>query len=477
MNKRINFNIKDRKVLYVILCIVLISTFTLTIAYAALNAVLTISGNAQVTASNWDVHFDNIKVTSGSVAGDAPKITSPTTATFSTTLNTPGEYYEFTIDVVNNGRIDAMIENITKTPTLSASQAKYLKYEITYQNGDSITTNQLVEKNSSIRLKVRIEYRKDLIASDLPTTTETLQLGLQLDYTQSNGNGSIVSNGGKLLFLADGNIDSIGTIVTIGDQQFYTIGIVGDNVKLLSMYNLYVGNSVNPDLSVTPLENPTGKQSELANAWITGEFPIIGATKYSNSNSTYSGSIVEGYVNNYKTILESEYGVDVVEARLISYDELANSETFACEKYEHCSNKYSWIYSTSYWTGSLDVTGFIWYVGSDNSFNVADYINGSELGVRPVIVIPKSQIIEEEPEIITFTIASVSYQAMKGMTWEEWLASDYAPANAYSNYAGANIVISVAGYDIKTSEGTYVTLSDTIISGHAYITGSSSEPR
>ena len=317
MKKRINFNIKDRKVLYVILCIVLISVFTLTIAYAALNAVLTISGNAQVTASNWDVHFDNIKVTSGSVAGDAPKITSPTTATFSTTLSIPGNFYEFTIDVINDGSIDAMIENITKTPTLTTKQAKYLKYEITYQNGESITTNQLVEKNSSIRLKVRIEYRKDLTASDLPTT-ETLQLGLQLDYTQSNGNGSVVINGGKLLFLANGNIASIGTIVTIWDQQFYTIGIEGDNVKLLSMYNLYVGNSVNSDLSVTPLENPTGKQSELAKAWSTDDFPHIGATKYSNTNSTYAGSIIEGYVNNYKTILESEYGVDVVEARLIS---------------------------------------------------------------------------------------------------------------------------------------------------------------
>ena len=66
---------------------------------------------------------------------------------------------------------------------------------------------------------------------------------------------------------------------------------------------------------------------------------------------------------------------------------------------------------------------------------------------------------------------------MNGMTWEEWLDSDYAPANAYSNYAGANIVISVSGYDVQTSEGTYVTLSDTIISGHAYAKGQSSEPR
>lgn len=33
MNKRINLNIKDRKILYVILAIVLVSVFSLTIAY------------------------------------------------------------------------------------------------------------------------------------------------------------------------------------------------------------------------------------------------------------------------------------------------------------------------------------------------------------------------------------------------------------------------------------------------------------
>ena len=194
--KRINFNIKDRKILYVILAIVLVSVFTLSIAYAALNAILTIQGSAQISSAEWDVHFDNVNVTNGSISGDNPRITSATTAIFSTTLNMPGDFYEFTIDVVNDGSIDAMIENITKTPTLSESQSKYLKYEITYQNGESITTKQLVEKNSFVRLKVRLEYRSDITSSNLPTSSETLNLGLQLDYTQSDETGSSVLNNG-----------------------------------------------------------------------------------------------------------------------------------------------------------------------------------------------------------------------------------------------------------------------------------------
>ena len=198
---RINFNIKDRKILYMILGIVFMSVFTLTVAYAALNAVLDISGSAQVSSAEWDVHFDNVKVTNGSVSGDDPRITSPTTATFLTTLNMPGEFYEFTIDVVNDGSIDAMIENITKTPTLTSEQAKYLKYDITYQNGESITTKQLVEKKSFVRLKVRLEFRNDLSSSDLPTSSETLNLGLQLDYTQSDGSGSSINSNGVLEYI------------------------------------------------------------------------------------------------------------------------------------------------------------------------------------------------------------------------------------------------------------------------------------
>ena len=74
--RQINFNIKDRKVLYGILTIALVCVFTLTIAYAVLNAVLTIQGSAQVTSADWDIHLANPKVTNGSVTTTVPTLTS-----------------------------------------------------------------------------------------------------------------------------------------------------------------------------------------------------------------------------------------------------------------------------------------------------------------------------------------------------------------------------------------------------------------
>ena len=205
MNK---FNI-NKKNMYIIMCILLISIFSLTIVYAALSVTLNIAGNAEVVASTWDVHLDNADVVAGSATLDSPTIKSSTTATFSTSLTTPGDFYEFTIDVVNDGDIDAMIDGVTKTPPLTTEQAKYLNYTIEYQSGESINTKQLVEKNSFVRLKVRVEYRKDLAASDLPTTLETLNLSFTINYVQSDGSGSIVNNNGINSALIKFTIDEI----------------------------------------------------------------------------------------------------------------------------------------------------------------------------------------------------------------------------------------------------------------------------
>ena len=384
-------NIKDRKLLMLFLGLIIVSVFTLTIAYAALNAVLTINGNAEVVGSNWDIYLSNPRVTSGSATTNVPQIKTNSTMDFSTTLNMPGDFYEFTVDVVNSGSIDAMIESVIKNPELDASQKKYLNYEVTYQNGESITTKETLSKGTTMPIKVRIEYRRDLVASDLPTGQVVLDLSLTLEYIQSDGTGTSVPNNGVggTDISANGSLDDIGTIVTIGDQQFYTIGTEGDNVKLFSMYNLYVGGEYNGSSWTAYGDEATGKQDSNMLGRVKSGTPFKGTTAFSNDSTTYEGSIIEGYVNNYKTILEVDYGVDVVGARLISYDELTDSETFACVEMGLCSDKYPWIYSTSYWSGSAYATFSVWIVFRDGNFNNYGYSHAYSLGVRPVIIISK----------------------------------------------------------------------------------------
>ena len=388
-----NFFSSDRRILYVIFVSLLISVFSLTIGYAALSVTLNIQGNAEVVASTWDVYLDNAKVTSGSVSGTVPTITNKTTASFSTTLTEPGDFYEFSIDVVNGGTIDAMIESISKTPTLTESQSKYLKYIIEYQNGEAITTKQLVNAGSFVRLKVRIEYRSDISASDIPTTSETLNLKFTVNYTQSDASGSSVAD--------DGVYDpyKIGTEHCFDSECFYVISSDDDTVTMLAKYNLYVGgyhDMTTGELilygaEATGLQDSTMLGADFSNSELLS---VNGVTKFSNTNVDYEGSIVEGYVNNYKSIIETEVGIKVEEARLITTNELENSNTFACDhSIDSCSDIYPWIYSTSYWSMSSDDSLELTVLLNNGLYGKIIYDYGYSLiqycGVRPVIVISK----------------------------------------------------------------------------------------
>ena len=421
--KRLNFNIKDRKVLYGILTIALVCVFTLTIAYAALSVTLNIQGNAQVVASSWDIHLDNVKVTSGSVSGNTPSITSPTTAIFSTTLTTPGDFYEFTIDVVNACSIDAMIDSITKLPTLTTAQAKYLNYIIEYQNGESINTKQLVSKKSFVRLKVRVEYRKDITASDLPTTSETLNLAFTVNYVQSDGTGSSIADNGVMKTkpkIISGNYDTTGSEICIGQECFYVLYSTDDTITMITKYNLHVGNIVtgkdeNEELIIRTLENPTGIQDSsalggIADAEGNNIFPAVGVVSFSQSvywesdeqlkpeyGTGYPANVYDfnspifRYVENYKEYLITQ-GVTPLEARLLLLEEI----DILGEKLG--DDMPNWLMKTSFWLGasigklgaghdSLIVAVFGSGVGQ--ILFAPNDANGA-LGVRPVITISKS---------------------------------------------------------------------------------------
>ena len=389
----------DRKTLYFILSIVLVFVFTLTVVYAALNTVLKITGNAEVVASNWDIYLDNPQVVSGSVNNNVPTISNKTTASFSTTLINPGDYYEFTIDIINDGSIDAMIDSVVKTPELTTEQSKYLNYIVEYQNGELINTKQLVEKNSFVRLKVKVEFRKDILASDLPSTSQTLNLSFTVKYVQSDDNGisSIKNNGVQLVRIVNGDYDTVGSEMCIGKECFYVISSDDDSVTMLAKYNLYVGYIITEEYERVLIEDPTGIQDSRAiGETYNLEPPFIATTAYADSSqmgekySDYNGSIVEGYVNSYSDYLSS-LSVNVIEARIITKDELVDLGCIPSDL--SCRGAPSWVYTSSYWTSTAYSDGEVWFVGSGGFFD-GDYNWGPDykMGVRPVITISKSLI-------------------------------------------------------------------------------------
>ena len=168
----------------------LILLLCMSIGYAYLSSSLKLDIVANVDKLTWDIHLENVVVRSGSVSAIPPVISSDkTSVSLTVTFSQPNEYYEFYIDVVNKGTIDAQVESIYKTP-LTIAQKKYLEYRNTYKDGAEIKQNDVLASGEKETLKV-IVYIKDLHESLYPTISTNLTLEGRINYIQKNNDGII----------------------------------------------------------------------------------------------------------------------------------------------------------------------------------------------------------------------------------------------------------------------------------------------
>ena len=190
MNKK--YKKKNIKIvlLLLILCI--------TIGYAALTSNLNIVGTSNINNASWDVHWNNVQITNGSVTGTnvttaAHILTGNTEVEYSITLGTPGDFYEFTVDAVNAGSIDAMIGSFSNkvyqsNGTTERTIPDYLTYSVTYSDGVSLAANHLLSANTTETYKVRVEFKTDINANQLPSSADTLVFKFNVNYIQADSN-------------------------------------------------------------------------------------------------------------------------------------------------------------------------------------------------------------------------------------------------------------------------------------------------
>ena len=186
-----------RRTKYLLLLLVLF----VSVGYAILQSNLTITGTTAIQDAKWDIHWNNVQITEGSVTGT--NVTTPatidsskTTVNYNIKLNKPGDYYEFTVDAVNGGSIDAMIDTIDSklNGATITTLPDYLKYTVTYSDGVALEQNHQLLHNTTETYKVRIEYRTDINANQLPATNQTLSLQFTVTYRQANENAEEVEH-------------------------------------------------------------------------------------------------------------------------------------------------------------------------------------------------------------------------------------------------------------------------------------------
>ena len=403
--------------------------FVITIGFAALAAQLKIDGTVNVSKTSWNVHFENVDITPGSVTASTVPVTddvnkNTTEITYAISFTKPGDFYEFTVDMVNSGTIDAMIDTLVNglfevdgetTKTLP----DYLESYIKYNDGVSIEQYQYLKANTSEKIKVRVAFRTDINPSDLPTTSsESMKLILKANFKQADNNAF---DRQKLISLPSGKTKDnlqLGDEICINGtttECFNFIKYEGTNnedVVLLSKWNLNVGNNAKgietnlQDSDVRGWVLSGTKYGNVAfsasNYWLEDNtlkpkygtsFPadvydpsINSAPDFSNLGYATPNYSIAYYVERYKTILTG-YGAIIKNARLLKYSEWKDSNIDWGSTTIHKNTSY-WLESA----GSNNNVNALAFIDSDGETGWNVYNHSEIRGVRPVIVISKSNL-------------------------------------------------------------------------------------
>lgn len=169
-----------------VLALLVLLLLTVSVGYSALSTTLNINGTSKINNATWDVHFENIKVTSGSVS--ATKVatidTATTTVNYNVDLTKPGDFYEFIVDVKNAGSINAKLSALPTLSGVSAAQDVYTNYTVTYKDGTAIKADDKLASGETKTLKVKVEFDKNVANNQLPTEAQTLNLTFAMNYVQ-----------------------------------------------------------------------------------------------------------------------------------------------------------------------------------------------------------------------------------------------------------------------------------------------------
>ena len=422
---------KERRTKALVVVVLLIVVAGLTVAFAALSTTLNINGTAYLDAAKWGIKFQNLsepeKIGTATVTGTA-KIEESKSAEITginVGLSTPGDKVVYTVDLVNEGTINAKIDKIEKTE-LTSEQQKYLTFKVTDKSGNEVSEGDILSAGETRNLTITIEFIKDLTKEDLPTSTSTISLSYKLNFVQTDEKATTSGSSKQACTSFDkkdtynvGDVIALCNTSTNKSEDFYVMKDNGTTVTALAKYNLLIGNNYETDGSPTDSSKATpissqeegyGLQSNIAKG-ITGTWNgkhgddievelgkiAVGTIPFSSSqywsgstgNIFNSNSSLYTPLENYKTYLTNTLGKTSATLKIITFDDLVS---LGCDRSTYiCENAPSWVYSSSYWTQSLMNSYSIGVVTFYGEFSTSSYDN-YWLGLRPVITIKKSEL-------------------------------------------------------------------------------------
>lgn len=189
-------NYKKKYGLLIIVTLLLIS-----VGYALINTTLKLNGSSKIKKARWNIYFDKVEHESGVTSTETKIDDKKTTVSFDIDLEKPGDYYQFNVDTVNDGTIDAIIDS-TELTGLTNTTKEIIDYDVTYSDGSSVNKCDTLNSGDRKTLLVKVKYFDDVKEEELLENNENLKLKFKINYVQNgtcdrNPVLEIDPNGGK----------------------------------------------------------------------------------------------------------------------------------------------------------------------------------------------------------------------------------------------------------------------------------------
>lgn len=387
---------KKKTIIISIIAIIGIVIAALAVSYALFNINITknkinkiVMGNLELTINDDNANntFTNGKIVVNSMV-PMKDTTGMQQNGYSFTLTNTGSidaYYSIYLDDVVvadlpngiTGRLDNSLVRVNLTNTTTSESHTYTLSDIPNRVLEVGTLDTSANKANNYVLRIWLDYSAGNEAQN-----KYFAVKLRVDSIQNNATYNIVS----------GDINTVGSVIAIGDQQFYVVSSNAQEIALLAKYNLNVGNY--------SVAGTTGVQNSAclgATANGSSPYPCIVAFDTNNSNN-YSQATIKAYVDDYVNILK-RISTKVKSGRLLKQSDLEvlinNGNALGTNGFSFASaSNYTgkeWLTDTSYWLdeplGTESVCKFVIAPAQQVSFGSANVVNYN--GVRPLIIIER----------------------------------------------------------------------------------------
>ncbi|MDO4995889.1 MAG: hypothetical protein Q4E69_01795 [Bacilli bacterium] len=326
----------------------------ISIGFAYLTSSLIINGIIGYKGNSWNIYFDNISMIKNDVGGAKPTINnSKDTVNFSITFSEPGETFKFSVDVVNEGTIDAMLSEILTTG-INSSNSSYLSYTVKYYDDTELSLNDGIKAGTKTRLNVEVNYKYD---TEVLAPVGNQDFSIKLTYVQAGDNATFKN-----------------TLINPDNNNVFTL----NNAKSNSLNNLKIyGNNEQTTYEGYNLLNLPSSYSFTQfsriffdNTFTAGHYTFSYSSRVSDAGSSL---IVIGNNTDPNNANSMEYII----TRQISSS--TKSFTFTLTEEQASKVNAIYLYASSDWLSGADVTttfnDVMIYKGTDSK-SYEPYVGG-----------------------------------------------------------------------------------------------------